>query len=131
MNKEIKFDKNDKCIIVKIPISINCRKNIFEATRRCWRANRDRAEKANFILGTVDGTVECVIKITGCDYVKTEFCKKEEEKCRRLFNANTELCKTYRRIAFEGNEIKNDKKYLNKKLPENYIPIQNPIRYTY
>jgi len=129
MNKENKF--NDKCIIVKIPIGIKYRKNIFEATRRCWRANLIKARKADYILGTIDGIIECVIKITGCDYVKTEFCKREEEKCRRDFNVNTELCKKYRRIAFEGMEIENDKKFLGKKIPENYIPKQNPIRYTY
>lgn len=131
MNEKIVFDGNDKCIIVRIPISAKCRENSYEATRRCWRVKLIRARKADYVLGTDDGTVKYVIKITGCDYVSDEFCKKEREKCKRDFNANIELCKTSRRIEFEGIELKNDKKYLNKKLPDDYIPKQCPVRYTY
>ncbi|MCL2247317.1 MAG: hypothetical protein FWC10_09460 [Lentimicrobiaceae bacterium] len=129
MNKIEKFE--DNCIIVKIPISIYCKDNVYEATRRCWRAKKSRAEKADYVLGTVDGKVECVLKITGCDYVKSEFCKKEMQKCKRDFNVNIELCKNRRRLEFTGTELKNDKKYLNKELPEEYIPKQFPVRYTY
>jgi len=129
MEKVKKFD--DKCIIVRIPIGIQHRSNLYEATRRCWRANLVKAKKAKYVLGTINGKVLCVIKICNCDYVKTEFCNKEMEKCRRDFNADTELCKKNKRIAFEGEEIKNDKKYLGKELPSEYIPGQMPIRYTY
>jgi len=129
MEKIIEF--NDKCIIVKIPIGIQHRSNFYEATRRCWRAKLIRAKKASYVLGTIDGLVKCVIKINSCDYVKTEFCNKEMEKCKRDFNADTELCKKNKRIAFEGEEIKTDKKYLNKTVPDEYCPKQNPVRYTY
>src|SRR5215471_11661885 len=91
---------DDKCIIVKIPIGAEKSKNLYEATRRCWRANLIRAKKADYVLGTIDGKVLCVIKIKGCDYLKTEFCNNEKEKCRRDFEVDIELCKKSRRIAF-------------------------------
>lgn len=124
-----KFD--DKCIIVNIPIGIQQRNNFYEATRRCWRLNLTRARKANYILGTIDGVVKCVVKICSSDYVKIEFCVKQMEDCKRIFGVNTELCIKNRRIAFEGKEIKLDTKYLSKIIPSEYTPKQNPVRYTY
>ena len=131
MEKIIKFDDVDKCVIVSIPIGIYQRKNIIEATRRCWRANFKRAEKAKYVLGVVDGIVKCVIQTSGCDYVKEKLCQKEMEKCRVVFGVNTKLCKKHKRLVFEGIELKNDKKYLGKKIPDIYLPKQNPVRYTY
>jgi len=122
----------DNCIIVKIPVGVNRRKTLYEATRRCWRADLNRARRAEYVLGTVDGVkVECVIKIKSCDYVRDAFCDKEEAVCRADFGVDTALCKTRRRIAFEGDEMKDDKKYLNRSLPKGYMPKQNPVRYTY
>jgi len=127
--KITKFD--DKCFIVKIPIGIFKRKSPYEATRRCWRANLNRARRADYVLGTIDGRVLCVIKVKNCDYIKEEFCKKEKSFCKNDFGVNTELCKIRKRIAFEGMEMKNDKKYLNKIIPNEYTPSRNPYRYTY
>jgi len=129
MEKITKFD--DKCIIVKIPIGVYQRKTIYEATRRCWRANLNKARRADYLLGTINGKVECVIKINSCDYVKQKFCDKEEKKCKNDFKVDVKLCKERKRIAFEGNEKKDDKKYLNKILPDKYIKGQYPVRYTY
>ena len=129
MDKITKFD--DKCIIVRIPIGILKRKSPYEATRRCWRVNLSRARRANYLLGTIDGKVICVIKINNCDYVKDKFCNKEIFHCKNDFGADIELCKTRKRVAFEGDEKKDDKKYLNKYLLIEYIPVQNPVRYTY
>jgi hypothetical protein len=121
----------DKCIIVKIPIGTEKRRNLYEATRRCWRANLDKAKKAEYVLGTIDGDILCVIKISKCNYVENVFCINEKEKCKRDFGVNIVLCEKIKRIEFEGKEEINDKKYLWKKLPEKYIPKQMPIRYTY
>ena len=129
MEKITKLD--DKCIIVKIPIGIHQRNNLYEATRRCWRVNLNKAKMADYVLGIIKEEVKCVIKISSCDYVKTEFCKKENKICKIFFNVNTELCKRNRRIAFEGKVINTDKKYLNKTVPHEYLPMQNPVRYTY
>jgi len=129
MDKITKFD--DKCIIVRIPIGIYKRKSPYEATRRCWRINLSRAKKANYVLGSIDGKVICVIKIRNCDYVKDEFCNKEKLHCRNDFGVDTKLCEIKKRVAFEGYVIKEDKEYLNKYLPVKYLPVQNPVRYTY
>jgi len=129
MEKIINFV--DKCIIVRIPIGIEKRENIFEATRRCWRANLNKAKKAEYVLGTIDGEVLCVIRIKNCDYVDPLFCKHEKMKCEKDFGVNITLCENKKRIAFEGKEVKDDKKYLGKKLPDKYIPGRMPIKYTY
>ena len=121
----------DKCIIVNIPIGKKERAGLYEATRRCWRASLDKAGKADYVLGTDKGKVLCVIKVNGCKYVASEFCAKERAACEKEFGVNTKLCKNKRRIEFEGQELKNDKKYLGKTLLEEYTPGQNPIRYTY
>lgn len=128
---ENKVEFADKCIIVKTPIGGKEMNNIFEATRRCWRINLNRARKADYVLGTIDGEVLCVIKVKGCDYVSSEFCEKEKKVCKEKFRTNIKLCEAKKRIAFEGKEIKDDKKYLGKKLPEEYIPGRMPVRYTY
>jgi len=121
----------DKCIIVKIPIGTHCRKNIYEATRRCWRLDLIRARKAEYLLGIIDGVVKCVIKVKNCGYLEEEFCNKEENNCKKYFNVDVKLCKKSRRIAFVGEEIKFDKKYLCKKIPDEYLMKRNPVRYTY
>jgi hypothetical protein len=53
------------------------------------------------------------------------------EKRKKDLNENNEISKKNKRIAFEGEEIKTDKKYLNKTVPDEYCPKQNPVRYTY
>ena len=121
----------DKCIIVRIPIGKEKRSSIKEATRRCWRASLNRAKKANYVLGTIGGVVLCVIRIKSCNYVSFEFCEKEKMICKREFGVNISLCENNKRIEFEGEEVKDDKKYLGKKLPDEYIPGRMPVRYTY
>jgi len=122
---------DDKCIIVKIPIGIYKRVGLKEATRRCWRANYKKAKEAKYVLGTIDGRVLCVLKITKCYYATDEFCGKEKQKCKEDFDVNINLCEQNKRIQFDGEELLDDKKYLNKILPPEYIPKQNPVRYSY
>jgi hypothetical protein len=124
-----RFD--DKCIIVNIPIGIDQRGGLYEATRRCWRVSLRRARRADYVLGTVDGKVLCVIKPNRCDYVSADFCAKEKKRCKEVFHTDTALCEHRKRIAFEGAELKDDTKYLGKMLPAEYIPGQCPVRYTY
>lgn len=122
---------DDKCMIVDIRHSAK-KSSLYESTRRCWRADLSRAKKADYVLGAIDGRIWCVIKPSRCDYITIELCCKEEESCKNVFSTNPELCKYSRRIAFEGEEMKDDKKYLYKKIiPEKYIPGRNPVRYTY
>jgi hypothetical protein len=123
----------DNCMIVRIPIGILKRINPYEATRRCWKANLSKAREAEYVLGTVDGKVICVIKVKSCNLLKNDFCKKEEASCKndfgKDFGVGTRKCN--KRIAFEGVEKTDDKKYLNKFLSDEFIPKQNPVRYTY
>lgn len=121
---------DDKCIIVRIPIGSKQRENLYEATRRCWRGNINKAKKADYVLGTIEGKIICVIKVENCNFVSTEFCESEKNICKNEFGVNIELCKKNKRIVFEGKEEKNNK-YFGKILPEKYIPGQMPIRYTY
>jgi hypothetical protein len=121
---------NDKCIIVRIPIGINQRKGLYEATRRCWRASLQRSRKAGYVLGTVDGEILCVIKPDKCDYVPAKICNAEKETYKNVFGVNTALCKN-KRVAFEGKELKEDTNYLHKIIPGEYMPGRNPVRYTY
>jgi hypothetical protein len=129
MEKITKFD--DKCIIVRIPVGIDKRKNLYEATRRCWRANLRKAKEADYVLGTINGEVLCVIKIKSCNYASSDLCEKEKMTCKEEFGVNINLCENKKRIVFEGKEVKDDKKYLGKKLSKEFIPGQMPVRYSY
>ena len=122
---------DDWCIIVRIPVSIMT-DSPYEATCYCWRANLQMAKRAKYLLGVNDGIVKCVIKIKSCRYPTEEICNKRKEPwCKFIIGINTEICKKYSRIYFEGEELKDDKKYLHKKIPEKYTKGPNPVRYTY
>jgi hypothetical protein len=123
----------DKCIIVRIPIGILRRITPYEATRRCWRASLTKVKNVKYVLGIDDGKVICVIEVKSCDYVENDFCEKEEASCKNDFGEDfgvgTKKCNG--RIAFEGVEKKDDEKYLNKYVPDEFLPRQNPVRYTF
>jgi hypothetical protein len=126
----------DKCMIIRVrDESVHIRGSLYESVRRCWRANLDSAKKADYVLAIVGNSeVRGVFKPTSWDYIDSEFCKKEAKasrECKGKFDVNTELCKKRNRIGFVGEAIKDDKKYLNKLVPEKYFPRQMPVRYTY
>ena len=124
----------DKCIIIRIRHeSIDIRGSLYEAVRRCWRASKERAEEADYVLAVVGRSrvVEAVFKPSRWYYLDDEFCKNQEEVCKTGYGVNTDLCKIKRRIAFEGEEIPHDTNYLHKQIPDKYSSMQNPVRYTY
>jgi hypothetical protein len=115
--------------------SIRIRRCLYEAVRRCWRADKEKAEKADYVLVIVSGLkeksleVKAVYKPECWYYLDKVFCKEKKEECKE-FKTNTDLCRKCPRIAFEGKEVK-ETNYLHKLIPLSYFPLQNPIRYTY
>jgi hypothetical protein len=127
-----KFD--DNCFIVRIrPDSKVIRGSLYEAAQRCWKANLTRAKKAAYVL-VVEGSDSRVKAVYKPEYwypLSDEFCKKEKEKCKDEYGADTQLCQIRRRIAFKGVEITGAVKYKDRTIPAKYFPGQNPVRYTY
>ena len=125
----IKF--HDNCMLVRIPIGIEFDPTTYDATRRCWRANIEKARRADYVLAIVNGIVKGVFKPEW--YITTDKeCEKERERCKRM-KVNTKLCKVCKRIRFNGVEAPDDvkKRYLNKEVPSEYQKCQNPVRYTF
>jgi hypothetical protein len=133
---------DDNCIIVGIPRSIQrdgtltddiilTDSSLYESVRRCWRASLGRASRAKYLIGTIDvKKVDIVVEIHSCDYVKNNYCdicrkKRREERKEDCEDEDGTI------LIFEGDKIKGDTKYLNKEIPEDYRPGQNPVRYTY
>ena len=137
MEKITNFKHN--CMIIRVRNeSIAIRGNLYEAVRRCWRANMQNAQEADYVLAIVgkpsekDLEVKAVYKPDRWYYPADEgVCNKKKEECLELYKTNTSLCRKHPRIAFEGKEIKNDTNYLHKQIPNAYYPLQNPVRYTY
>jgi hypothetical protein len=129
----------DNCMIIRVlPDSPRLKEQgLYEAVRRCWRAVKEKSEKAKYVLAIVSTIqdkkleVKGVFECTHWYYLGGEFCQKMLNECQQEYKTNTDLCKNSKRIAFDGDEITDDVKYLHKLLPENYFPLQNPYRYTY
>jgi hypothetical protein len=128
----------DECMIIRIrPESVGIRGSLLEAVRRCWRANLQRAQKSEYVLAIIstidDGDLEVkgVFKPECWDYLDDGFCREKEQECKEKYDVKTERCAERKRIAFTGEEIKDDVKYLHKLIPDKYFPTQNPFRYTY
>jgi hypothetical protein len=122
----------DNCIIVRIrPESEVIRGSMYEAARRCWRANLDEAKKAAYVLVVVgnDPQVQAVFRPECWYYPCDKFCEKEKAKCKAAYGVNTELCQKSKRIAFKGVEVTGNVKYAHKDIPAEYLPKQNPVRY--
>ena len=123
-DKIIEF--NDKCIIIKIhQETVLGKGSIYKAVRHCWRINIDRANRADYVLGVINGIVKGVFKPIGDWYY---FPEKE---CNRINCGNNNI--PCGRKAFNGeNADKNAQiKYLNKYIPDAYRKSRNPIQYSY
>jgi hypothetical protein len=123
----------DRCIIIRVrEESIRIRGSLKEAVRRCWRANLQRAKKADYVLAIIGTSkrIEGVFKPKKWYCLDDNFCREQEQECKK-YETNTELCAIRKRIAFDGEKIINDVKYLHKVIPDEYLPAMNPFRYTY
>jgi len=112
---------SDKCMIVRIHISIEYDETIYNAARRCWRANIDKAKDADYILAVINGIVQGVFKPEKWHITTDKECEKERDRCKKM-KANTKLCTVRKRIRFDGVEAPADvkKRYLNKEIPSKY-----------
>jgi hypothetical protein len=68
----------DKCIIIKIhQKTVRGRGSVYEAVRHCWRINIDRANRADYVLGVINGIVKGVFNPIGdWHYFPEKECKK-------------------------------------------------------
>ena len=97
-------------IKVKSNVLANNNNNLYETTRKAWRADLNNAKKYNYVFAAVDGIVKNV-------YAELTWCDSNE--------AN--------RIEFTGKECSEDwvKDIIGKKIPEHYRKkgAANPFMY--
>ncbi|GHU71978.1 hypothetical protein FACS189450_08920 [Spirochaetia bacterium] len=113
---------NDRCVIIKIHHeTILERGSVYEAVRWSWRALLDKARYADYVLAIVQGTVLGVFK-------PTHWYRATAENARKYGGGVNES-----RISFIGEEANDIVKnlYINKEVPDKFLPSQNPIQYTY
>lgn len=120
--EEADFEKNNhKLIMININKSIS-EKDIYNAVRFAWKANIDRARKADYVLAVAQGVIEGV-------FVANEWMEATIENFS-AFNTDS-----VGRIGFYGEEAPQEIKnlYLKKLIPKGYRKrgASNPIRYTY
>jgi hypothetical protein len=116
-----------RCFIVKIKQkTIDERGSVYEAARKFWAADIERAMRAEYVLAVLASSQGKVIGVYTPDTWKdvTREYVEYQHKHGRPVSSRT-------RIAFEGAELKDDTKYLGKMLPLEFIPGQNPVKYTY
>jgi hypothetical protein len=131
MEQITKFD--DKCVIIRIrQKSIGIRGSLYEAARRCWRTVLAKAEDADYVLVLVGDNLKVagVFKPDRWYYLEDDFCEKNMKECEKL-GTKTERCKKNRRIAFEGKELTDDVKYLNKLIPKECSPGETHVSFAY
>lgn len=135
MEKIAKFSHN--CIIIRVrKESVAIRGSLYEAVRRCWRASKQKAEKAVYVLAIVSDPGEEDLEVKAVYEPKRWYspakdsCRENEKECKNKYGTNIDLCRNKPRIAFEGKEMK-DSVYLYKLIPNTHFPRQNPFRYTY
>ncbi|WP_461255907.1 hypothetical protein [Treponema sp. R80B11-R83G3] len=121
----------NKCMLVRIPISITYEK-IYDAARRCWKANIDKARSSDYVLAVADGIVQGVFKPEIWHITTVKECEKDKKRCN-VMRANTKRCEVNKRIRFDGVEAPAEvkKRYLNKEIPAKYQGCRNPVRYTF
>ena len=86
------------------------RESLYEATRKYWRLNGKRAEKATLVLAVVKGIVLAVFK-------PKIWYKTKDTRYKRTG-----------RWEFEGDEVY-DSPYIGKSMRNLLGPSQNPIQY--
>ena len=93
-------DDLDYVIIKTTRNVVSSNGNLYEATRRAWRANLDRAKKVNIVLSVIDGIVREVYEVS-------EWYRSPESETR---------------IEFYGKPAKDEiaNLFREKKIPENY-----------
>lgn len=91
------------------PEKVYQRENIYEATRKYWRLNPEKAKMADYVLAVYGGIVRAVFKPL------------------RWYSVEDATLFAGVRYAFEGNEVTKSP-YLNKDVRP-YVSGQSPVRY--
>lgn len=91
------------------PEKVYQRENIYEATRKYWRLNPEKAKMADYVLSVYGGIVRAVFKPL------------------RWYSVKDATLFAGVRYAFEGNEVTKSP-YLNKDV-RTYVSGQSPVRY--
>lgn len=111
-SEDIKPNPNDRIVCINICKTYLSgeRENVYECTRKYWRLNGHRAEKANIVLAIYKGIVVAVFKPT------------------IWYPTKSTLYQRTGRWEFEGEQIL-DSPYINTSV-RNIVKIgQNPIMY--
>lgn len=58
------FVPQHRLILFSISKTLKERRSVYDATRYAWRVCRQRAEKADYVLGCVNGVVRGVFQVT-------------------------------------------------------------------
>jgi uncharacterized protein len=115
------FEATRRLLLINIPNTYEERTSIYDAVRYAWVLDRERAERAEFVLAHVQGLV------------------KGAFKAKRWMEASKENFPAFEprigRWGFEGEEadIAVSKQYVGKRVPDEYRKrgTANPVRYTY
>ena len=112
----------DNCILVRIPKSIKC-ETLYNATRRCWPLDIEKAKKADYVLAiSKDEIVVGVFKPEKWTVTTDKECEEEREKRCKCLGVDIKPCKDKKRIRFCGIEAPVDvkNKYLHKEIHPAY-----------
>lgn len=117
--EEVKFEHN--VLMITINRSISDR-TIYDATRFAWRIDKNKAEKADYILSVEKGIVVGVFKAF------------EWKRARKNYFPEFTM-HTNERYGFIGEdaELETQKIYMRKRIPSEYRKkgASNPIKYNY
>lgn len=115
-------ERKHKLLCVNINSTYKKERNIYEATRKSWRVNKFKADKADFVVGEYHGVIRAVFEVN--------------EKGWQLQHGGiiSDVGKAKRRYFFEGRYVEDKDildRYLNKRLSEKKKGQRNPIWYLY
>ena len=107
--------------------SIKGRENVYECTRKYWKLNKARADKADFIVGVADGIVRGVYEFADRKkWMEVRYCSElaDDEKLQQ----NPEYLK---RFAFSGKEASPDvqQRYIGREIDFKFG--MNPVKYNF
>ena len=104
-------DTDQKLLYVKTKEEeLQKRGSLYEAARKCWRLNPDRARDVDYVIAVIDDVCHGVFK------------PEKWERC---------VWKGKDRLQFEGHDVSGEagRIYVGKLVPEDKRRSRNPVRY--
>lgn len=108
-------NKSHRLLCININKTYDRDKDIYEATRKGWILNPDKANQADYVIAEYRGISRAIFKV--------------DNKGWHIYSKNQ-----YNRYCFEGSRVEEEEichLYLNKKLPKKPKGSANPVRYLY